>query len=752
LLTPLRGDLLWRQALSGGLLNGQPLREKELSINNYQLTINNEIQKVQKGDRQVNGVRHSQEAQHDKPALQTPPHAVGYKTGDLARWLPDGNMEFLGRIDHQVKIRGFRIELGEIESILEKHERIREAVVIAKEDRNSDKFLCAYIVKSKHFENEITTADLRDYLAHHIPGYMIPSHFIMIDRLPLNRSGKIDRKSLPEPTFSTGHTDYTPPGSLVEEKLTALWEEVLGVKPIGVTDNFFTLGGHSLKAMILISRISKEWGVEFPLKKVFESPYIRDFARYIQQEAQTSTSMEIEAVEKKEYYPLSSIQKRMLFLHQAQEEIGTGYNIPGFYQVEGHLDKKRFTDALRSLVDRHEALRTSFHFIQNDNVQVVRDKIEFNPVEADFTSRGSDKEELERWIAAFIVPFNLAEAPLFRAALVTLEANKSLLLFDMHHIISDGTSRTILIDEFAALYGGEQLPPLRIQYKDFAVWQNDLYHTEVFKRKEAYWLKLLSGELPRADLPTDYPRAEAMRYEGDTYTVNLGEETTARLQEILKEQDTTLFIYLLAVVTILLKNYYNNDDIIIGCGIAGRRHADLQSIIGMLANVLPLRLRIHHHMTFAHFLDEARETGIDAFENQEVQFERLVEKLNIRRDASRNPIFDLLFMVQNFAPPSLNIRDIHITPYSPPAGLTKTSKYDISLFIGDNPENIRVYIEYATSLFRPETIEKFAHRLLEILDQAMTDPGIPIENIRVASQLASIEVKIPEEENDDFNF
>jgi bacitracin synthase 3 len=674
-----------------------------------------------------------------------------YKTGDLARWLPGGNLEFSGRIDRQVKIRGYRIELAEIEKQLQTHEHIGEAVVLDRVDSSGHRYLCGYITVGD--ETGFSQSRLRQYLSKRLPGYMIPSYFVTLDNIPLTSSGKIDRKGLPEPEVPVLLDSHTAPRNEVEEKLVQLWQEVLGIQTAGVNDNFFTLGGHSLKAMILISRISREWGVEFPLKKVFEDPTVRGFARFIREEAGSGLFYEIKPVEKKEYYPLSSIQKRLYFLHQIQQGVGTGYNVPGFFKIEGTLDKERFRAALSALVRRHEALRTCFRFIGNDTVQVIRDTVDFQVEEIFFPGEDREVEEwVERVIGDFIRPFDLGAAPLFRAALAILAESEYLLLFDIHHIAADGTSAAIIFNEFAALYGGEELSPLSIHYKDFAVWQNRLFGGEDFKRKEEYWLNRLSGELPRSDLPTDFPRADTMNFVGDVHIARLDQPAALRLRETVTRQGTTLFIYLLAVLDILLYRYYDQDDIIVGCGIAGRRHADLQQVIGMLANVLPIRTRIDGTQTFDRFLAEVKQNSIDAFENQEVQFERLVEQLDIPREPGRNPVFDVLFMVQNYEPPSVRIEGAVFSPYRQPGNIDSTAKYDISLFISETAAGIQLYIEYSTSLFRRETIEKFTRRFMEVLEQVMENQGVKLEDIEVLSQLTAIDTKIREDEEGDFDF
>ncbi|MCP4156972.1 MAG: amino acid adenylation domain-containing protein, partial [bacterium] len=395
-----------------------------------------------------------------------------YRTGDLVKWQPDGNIEFLGRIDHQVKIRGFRIEMGEIENLLSSQNDIKETVVLAKKDKENNSYLIAYYVP-ENMETEqqtpSTISQLRTFLAAKLPAYMVPSHLVPLEKFPLTPNGKIDRKALPEPGETPGiSTEYQAPATETEIKLAALWQEILEIEQIGIMDNFFEIGGHSLKAINLISKIKKTFQVELPVTMLFENPQIKTQAQYILQTGK-SLFAAVETVEKREYYPVAAAQKRMYILNRFTTD-NVNYNIPAALIIKGDLSKTHFEEAFQKILQRHESLRTTFHYIDDEPVQRIHDhgETEFNVK----YSTQSNREEISRssktYLEAFLRPFTLSQAPLIRAELVQGETNEHLFLIDMHHIISDGVSMDIFVNEFSQLYAGMQLEKPTVQYKDFA--------------------------------------------------------------------------------------------------------------------------------------------------------------------------------------------------------------------------------------------------------------------------------------------
>ncbi|MCP4158328.1 MAG: amino acid adenylation domain-containing protein, partial [bacterium] len=468
-----------------------------------------------------------------------------YKTGDLARWRSDGNIEYLGRIDHQVKIRGFRIELGEIESQLLEHRDIKEAVVIVKGDtkgeNKEDRYLCAYIVPAR----EIPVRRIREYLTGKLPAYMLPSKIAVIEAVPVTANGKIDRRALPEPGKETAGTFIAPQGE-VEKTLADLWAQALkiDIKQIGIDDNFFHLGGHSLKAMQLTAKIHNRLNVALQLPQLFAKPTIRALAAYIETAAQEKFQP-IKAVEKKKYYPLSPAQKRMYLLQQ-MENSGTGYNMPLAVLLEGDLERKRLEKTFRKLLERHESFRTAFDMREGEAVQVI-----YKAAALEFGIRyygnvgGGEREEAV--IEEFIRPFDLTRAPLVRAALLERETGAAstpahILILDMHHIISDGVSFGIFVGDFIKLFNNEELSPLEIQYKDFSEWQNNRVKTRGLKKEQAWWRQKFERELEVLELPYDYPRPPLQSFAGSSIYSEIGKQQAAGIRELAVKEEATLFM------------------------------------------------------------------------------------------------------------------------------------------------------------------------------------------------------------------
>ncbi|WP_434293235.1 condensation domain-containing protein, partial [Clostridium botulinum] len=635
-----------------------------------------------------------------------------YKTGDLARWLPDGNIEFLGRIDNQVKIRGFRIELGEIENKLLQHENIKEAAVLVKENKDSEKYICVYVVSEKNLEE----LDLKSHLKETLPEYMVPAYFVELEKMPLTANGKLNRRALPEPNLDANLVEYEAPRNKVEETLAKIWSEILGIEKIGINDNFFDLGGHSLKATILMSKIHKELSREVPLKELFKSPTIKDLSKYIES-AEENLYSKIEKVEEKEYYETSSAQKRMYMLQQFDKD-STAYNMPVVFKLEGNVDKNKIEETFRKLTQRHETLRIYFQIYNEKIIQKIQN-YKFELVK-------KENENIEDAINGFVRPFDLGKAPLFRAEL--LEDNKKIyLLIDMHHIISDGVSMNILIKEFKDIYNGKNLEPLKFQYKDFAAWQNNFLKSDLMKKQEEYWLSRFSDEIPVLNIPTDYERPAIKSFDGDSISFKVNEEITEKLRELAKETGSTIHMILLSAFNILLSKYSGQEDIIVGVPIAGRSNADLENIMGMFVNTLALRNKLEGDKKYIDFLNEVKENSLRAYENQSYQFETLIEKLNLKLDASRNPLFDVMLnsidlfdknekFLDGLLIKSYNIKEI-------------SSKVDFDLAFKENLKVIELTLTYATNLYDKNTIEIMIEDYIGILEIIVMDKDMSIDNI-----------------------
>lgn len=679
------------------------------------------------GDGLARGYLHRPELTNEK-FVSDPfvPEQRIYRTGDLARWLLDGNIEFLGRMDFQVKIRGYRIELGEIETLLQAHPLIQEAVVNVWTDRHQDKNLCAYIVSS----GEVPVAELKAHLRKSLPEYMVPVYFVRLNGLPLSANGKLDRKALPEPVGSGGtSTVYQAPRDGLEQRLAEIWSEILLVERIGIYDNFVDLGGHSLKVAELTARIYKEWGVEMPLREVLNLSTIDKLAGYLRT-ANRSDWVTIHAVEPAEYYPLSPAQQRLFVLDQLSGP-SVAYNIPLVLEADGQMDEERLQAALQTLVHRHEALRTSFTLVNGEAVQKITDDLAIHLEKVQLDMPG--EIGLEKILQDFHRPFDLSAAPLFRVLLVRLSFERHLLMFDIHHIISDGVSVSILIKELTRLYAEDSLPPLRLQYKDYAVWQKESATLEVVKKQERYWLNVLQGDLPTLELPYDYPRGSVQSFLGLGVEFDFDAELSARLRNLARETDATLFMVLLSIYVILLAKLSRQEDIIVGSPVAGRGHADLEHIVGMFVNTLPLRNAPVAGINYRAFLEEVKENAWGAFENQGYQLDEMVKALHLERKGNRNPFFDVSFILQNIDHLSEEIRlsGLRLTSVE---FISPSAKFDLSLYAIEIGERIRFRLEYCTELFKEETVRGFAAYFEQISRIVLDNPEIILGDIKLLDQ------------------
>jgi fengycin family lipopeptide synthetase D len=660
-----------------------------------------------------------------------------YKTGDLARWLADGNIEFLGRLDHQVKIRGFRIEPGEIESQLLSHKEIKEAVVIAREDEVGDHFLCAYIIPYSAGSGSLDVPQLREYLQEKFPDYMVPAYFVQLAEIPLTPSGKIDQRALPEPEMNAGE-NYMAPRSEIEEKLVGIWSQVLGIEKekIGIRDNFFQLGGHSLKATRLIAQVHKELGVKIEMTEFFKTLTISELSSYVP--ACTSQQyISIEAAEKKDYYPLSSAQKR-LYLLQRMDRDNTGYNIPSVMELKGEVNKDRLEGTFKELIKRHESLRTAFVMLEGEPVQKVHQEVDFEieyyEAHGAGTGHRAQGEERASIIDNFIHPFDLSQAPLFRVGLIKLSGEAPplhILILDMHHIITDGTSIRLLINDFTAVFIGGELPGFRLQYKDYSQWQNRFEETGSMKRQESYWLNRFEGEVPVLGLPTDYTRPVMQSFAGNTTAFSPGKKEIQQLKQLALDEGVSFFMVLLAVFNVLLAKVSGQEDIVVGTGIEGRRHHDLRQTVGMFVNTLALRNFPHQNIRFRDFLAILKQGTLEAFENQEYPFEELVGKtVNVKRDSSRNPLFDVMFQLNNLGIRELEVPGLELKPYEFERGI---SKFDLTLWANEGPEEVLFSFEYCTKLFKPETIHLFTRYFKAIITSVIKDPDSQLWEIMQVS-------------------
>lgn len=683
-----------------------------------------------------------------------PTHITIYRTGDLARWLEDGNIEFLGRLDRQVKVRGFRVELAEIESRLLTHPVIDHAHVHILKPDSQDTELCAYLITSQEIEEQA----IRQFLAAYLPYYMIPAYFVFLESMPLTPSGKIDRTALPQPEYNERSDRYNAPRNIIETQLLRLYSTVLEKEPTGISidDNFFRLGGHSLKAMSLTALIQKTFNVHPPVSQIFETPDIRSLAQYIRNAAGEALS-DIPAVEEKEYYPLSSAQKRM-FILQGMDKKNTNYNMPDAVLLEGSVDIDRFGQIFQQMIQRHESLRTSFFIVQHQPVQRIFKQVDFqleldtlNDIDDLATENTTDTEKsvITKILERFVRPFDLARPPLMRAKLVKLDDTRHYLLVDMFHIIADGVSIGIFIRDFMALYSNQSLPDLHIQYKDFARWQNALRQNPSFKEKQSWWLKEFDTMPPPLTLPLDFPRPPNQGFDGGFTHFHLDRETTAALKNLAAEQGASLFMVLLSAYYILLWKLGGNQDIVVGSPIAGRNQYGLEGIMGMFVNTLPLRNTIEPDETFPMFLQRVKAKTLSAYENQDYQFEDLVEQLSIQRDPARHPVFDVVFALHNVEISDIRIPGLNLAlmDYARDIAL-----FDFYLEAEEKKEALAFKASYCSGLFNHETIETYVRYYRQIIDALLHDKHIVLNDINISHDLLEPESDKIEEALGDFGF
>ncbi|NCS15837.1 MAG: amino acid adenylation domain-containing protein, partial [Microcystis aeruginosa G13-12] len=674
-----------------------------------------------------------------------------YKTGDLARYLPDGNLEYLGRIDNQVKIRGFRIELGEIETILSQHSAVKTAIVIAREDETEQKRLVAYIVpqaegiSAQQEQNFIAVTELRQFLKAKLPEYMIPSAFVILESLPLTPNGKIDRRALPAPEFQS-EEQYVAPRNPIEEILSSIWVKVLKVAQVGIHDNFFELGGHSLLATQLISRIREAFQVEMPLRELFVAPTIAELAQEIKRisEREQLTELPILPRDKTAELPLSFAQTRLWFLAEFESN-SSFYNIPLALGLEGTLNSEILIQSLEEICDRHEALRTNFITVDGIPTQIIQTRT-WTVTVVDLQHLSSSEKVIasqELTQNQAIQPFDLASEPLIRITLVVLSETEHLLLVCMHHIVSDGWSMGVFLQELTALYNAyiqglsSPLNPLSIQYGDFTLWQRQWLQGEVLQQQLDYWQKQLAGAPALLSLPTDRPRPNQQSFAGGHLPFSLSWELTEKLTQLTQEQGVTLFMTLLTAFAVLLYRYTEQEDILIGTPIANRNRREIEGLIGFFVNTLVLRIDLSGKPNFNQLLGRVREMAMDAYAHQDLPFEMLVEVLQPERDLSHAPLFQVDFLLQNSPPSPLELTGLTATPLTTE---NDTAKFDLTLAMENTGAGLQGVWEYNTDLFDRSTIERLTGNFITLLEALVVNPQQPIFQLPLLTEVQSQEL------------
>ncbi|MEH1889739.1 MAG: amino acid adenylation domain-containing protein [Nostoc sp.] len=671
-----------------------------------------------------------------------------YKTGDLARYLPNGELEYLGRIDQQVKIRGFRIELGEIEALLAQHPAVWESVVVIREDELDDKRLVAYVVPK--VKQSSTAAELRQFLANQLPGYMVPNTFVVLESLPLTSNGKVDRRALPKPELdSTLLEKFVAPRTPIEKMLAQIWAQVLKVEQVGIYDNFFELGGHSLLATQLLSRIRTSLKVELPLRSLFTAATLAELAQemgQLQQQNLEKTSLPILPRARDAELPLSYGQQRLWFLDQFEPNSAI-YNIPTVLHLQGTLKVAALEQSLREIIHRHEALRTNFITVDGKPSQIIQTQTNWTFSVVEYQHLSTTEQEIATQQLAqkqLIQPFDLATGALIKATLVVLNKTEHVLLVCMHHVVSDGWSMGVFVQELAALYNAysqgqtslrdatrRPLPPLPIQYADFAIWQRQWLQGDVLQSQLSYWQQQLADAPALLVLPTDRPRPAVQSFAGAYQQFVLSRELTRGLIQLSQEQGVTLFMTLLAAYDTLLYRYTGVADILVGSPIANRDRSELEGLIGFFVNTLVMRTNLLGNPSFCELLGRVREMAMDAYSHQDLPFEMLVEALQPERDLSHTPLFQVAFVLQNAPMSQFELTGLTVSPLVVEG---TTSRFDLTLSMENTASGLVGLWEYNTDLFDGSTIERMTGHFMTLLEGIIANPEERISQLPLLTQ------------------
>ncbi|BAU16013.1 amino acid adenylation domain-containing protein (plasmid) [Leptolyngbya sp. NIES-3755] len=654
-----------------------------------------------------------------------------YRTGDRVKYRADGNVEYVGRVDYQVKLRGFRIELGEIEAVLAQHPQVRQTIVLIAGEAHPH--LLAFVVLN---DPAIAAIALREFLKARLPEYMVPSEFRVLESFPLTPNRKIDRRALAtlQPVRSEAAEIVVAPRDRVESTIAEIWQQVLGVESVGIDANFFERGGHSLLATQVISRIRESFQVELPLRCLFESPTIAALAEEVRSQIQTTPEYSIPPIEpilQRNNLPLSFAQERLWFLEQLQPG-DFAYNMPIALRLNGSLNVAILEQSLNTIVQRHEILRTTFAIVNGKPVQVIASTQTVKVSIVDLSSLEPTQRNLELQqliIEAARLPFDLAQGPLMQSTLLRLSESEHVALLNLHHIVSDGWSLGVLVQELTACYNAllagnpAPLPALPIQYADFALWQRQWLQGEVMQRQMSYWQRKLAG-LPQLKLPIDPPQSTPTA-PGAIATFTFPPSLSTALKNLSRQADATLFMTLLAAFQTLLHRYSGAEDIVIGTDVANRNHAEVEPLIGFFVNLLVIRTNLSGNPSFRNLLRQVRTVTLEAYAHQDLPFSRLVDALRLDR-RSHTPLFQVLFVLQNAPMPPLKLSGLTATPLAVETG---AAKFDLALFMEDTDQGTVGTWNYRTDLFRPDTIATLSQQFETLLNSIVAQPDTPVDDL-----------------------
>lgn len=647
------------------------------------------------------------------------PYANGklYKTGDLAKWNFEGNIEYLGRIDNQIKIHGLRVELSEIENVIKKLSSLSKVAVLCKPNKDSEKEICCYYIS----ENDLDVDALRNELRKELPEYMLPVKYMRMDSFPTTATGKLDAKNFPL-IDGVVIKKYDAPVNETQKFICEVYAEVLGIERVGINDNFFEIGGHSLRATKVINRINKELNTNITLKDIFSNSTPKALADIYECTDDENVTEIIPKAEKKEYYSMSSAQRR-LFTVSELDENSLAYNMPSCYKVDGDLSCEKLHEALCELVKRHEALRTGFETKNGEPVQII-----YDDAEIDFKEYSID-ESINECFRKFVKPFKLSKPSLFRIHIVTDRYNQKYFMFDMHHIISDGMSMGLFIRELSYEYNGLELDSVDVQYKDYSEWIiND--HKSVIESNKKHWLDVYSTKPAKLDLHTDKKRPRRQMFEGDQIFETIDGKLYKDIKGYCKNNGITEYMFIYGTLALLLHKYTHQNDIVIGTPVSGRTNSSLENVMGMFVNTLALRCEINKEDRVADFFNKVKEQCIADFDNQEYPFDELLEELQIPREPSRNPLFDVMLVLQNnesIIPKFDGFELSYCKDIQYPV-----SKFDFLVDITEIRDTFMVRWEYSKALFDRETIEDMYKRYVCLINGIINDSNKAITDLEIA--------------------
>ncbi len=647
------------------------------------------------------------------------PNPVGeriYRTGDIVKQLADGNLITLGRKDNQIKILGNRIELGAISHALLQTPAISNAHVCALE-HEGEKYLCAYFTSPE----VILGQELRERLLEELPSFMVPHWFIQLPEFKMTSNGKIDTKALPSPfdLNDPKEKDETTPRT-TEERLLEIGKDVLGIRRLSLTDNFFLMGGHSLKAAKLAAKICKVFHVNLSVSALYKKPYFTDMLAYIET-TQKSAYETITPVSVKKYYATSAAQKRM-FVMSSTDKVDVSYNVSIVLQFENPIAQSEIVRVLKVLSDRHEVLRTRFSMQADELVQEVVPAVEINLLYGGTI----DTTELSGCAKKLVRPFDLSIAPIFKAGYFEINRGGVAIVFDTHHIIADGTSMGILVNEFVRLLQQKSLPEIQLQYRDYAEWEI-LQHArgDYFKKHEQYWLNM-HQEIPRLKMPADRTGGGNPSFAGERLSFTIGSEAALKIKQFALEADVSLYQLLLSVYYLLLSKYTHQQDLVVGTAVANRKKEEVQQMMGMFVNTLALRAWVPAEASFSTFVQDIKNLVLEAFEYQEYPFELLVSRLGLSGNANKVPLIDTLFIVQNIDFFSDQAIDGLSMKYE---NATATSKFDFSFFIVEQADAFVLEVEFNTGMFSNQYISALAKDFINLAYKAVCTPSAMLEEI-----------------------